>query len=324
MKINAYLVRIKEENVTRYPEISTLILFMLCLLFMGCEGGDSTIVGRVGEMAIYQEDLDLRTMAYENCYDKKNTDDVSILAECIRDGLEYAVLKSYFCIEPSETVLAQKLKWIDINTKDPPVWECIKLTYTEHRDALSRNVLRPILVNQQLHELFAGDTLIHNSQRDSIRVLKQKVSDNPDALSSIAGYDTFFTKRTTDSLILAIASDVPNRGVVLERVLSELSPGEISKAIVEDAFTYRIVKLLHVRDTGYVWSGIVIPKRSFDNWFRKYACGNVRIEIYDKRLSEEFNAQYNDIWWKDCFVELIDEANQEAKEGASKKRMEQQ
>jgi hypothetical protein len=273
-------------------------VFLLC-----CERKGPAIIAMVGEIPIYQDDIEYRIRTYGKCYGRENIDELFVLAECIRDGFELAVLESYFNMEPTESLCALKVKWIDENTKDPPTWDCIKETYSKHEDALFRNVVRPIIVNQQLHGLFSMDTLIHRRERDSIRSIMREVVGERIDFESINGYDTFFTwRRDRDDSSINVELQEFGENLFVEEVLKKLSSGELWQDIVEGDYTYSIVKSIEVNDTGYLWCGVVLQKGSFDEWFINFARQNIKIEIRNSKLFVEFKAQYEDIWWRDCFV----------------------
>ncbi|MCD6595324.1 hypothetical protein J7L68_06595 [bacterium] len=272
-------------------------LFCFALLLFGC-AKEGEPLARVGVVEINREDLTLQKTVYEKCYGQADKDSTEVLAELISNALEKAVLKAKYEIEPPESVMAEKEKWIDKNTKAPEIWRCKKKIYGENKEALYRDIISPILVNQKLHGMFSQDTLIHKSGRDSIAKIFKKVMEFPESLETIAGYDTFRMPKQVSidkTLLKSGVEFVPDP--IIDKVLVHLKPGEMWQNIVEDDYSYKIVRLLSENDSSYLCDGIILPKRSFDEWFRKYAIENIDIEIYDDYLKKSLIEKYPDLWW---------------------------
>jgi len=252
----------------------------------------------VGSVEIYREDLMLQKTVYEKCYKQENKDSIEVLAELIGNALEKSVLKAKYGMEPPETIMVEKEKWIDNNTKAPEIWQCKKEIYGGNKDALYRNIISQILVNQKLHGMFSIDTLIHKQERDSIVRMFKKAMEFPKNLRTIAGYDTFqIPKRVSayKTLLKSGAEFVPDP--IIDKVLVHLKPGEMWQSIIEDNYSYKIVRLLSENDSSYVCDGVIVRKKSFDKWFREYAIENIDIEIYDDYLKKSLLEKYPDLWW---------------------------
>ena len=277
--------------------IDKIVLLYLALVFWGC-AKENEVVARVGSVEIYREDLILQKAVYERCYGQANKDSIEVLAELIRDALEKAVLKAKYGIEPPESILVEKEKWIDKNTKAPEIWRCRKKVYGRNKKALYRNIISPILVNQKLHGMFSMDTLIHKQERDGIAKIFKKIMEFPESLKTIAGYDTFqIPKRVSvdKTLLESGAEFVPDQ--IIDKVLVHLKPGEMWQNIIEDDYSYKIVRLLSENDSSYVCDGVIVMKKPFDKWFREYAIKDVDIEIYNDCLKKSLLEKYPDLWW---------------------------
>ena len=277
--------------------IDKIVLLCFALLFLGCTK-ESKPLARVGSVEICREDLGLQKMVYEKCYGQTNKDSIEVLAELISNALEKAVLKAKYGMEPPESIMIEKEKWIDKNTKAPEIWQCRKKVYGRNKKALYRNIISPILVNQKLRGMFSMDTLIHKQERDSIAKIFKKVMEFPESLKTIVGYDTFRVPKEVKidkTLLKSGAEFVPDP--IIDKVLVHLKPGEMWQNIIEDDYSYRIVRLLSENDSSYVCDGVIVMKKSFDKWFREYAIKNINIEIYDDYLKKNLAEKYPDLWW---------------------------
>ena len=133
--------------------------------------------------------------------------------------------------------------------------------------------------------------------------MMQKVKNEPALLPTLAGYDTFRIGRKQDTTLKISGYEMPvGENPFIEKVLKKLKPGELWDNIVEDDYSYKIVRFLGENDTNYIWDGVVIPKRNFDDWFRDYATKHIKIEIYDAAIKEAFLKKYPNLWWRNLFV----------------------
>ena len=279
--------------------IHSIAVLAIVLIVASCSKGGYDEVARVGDVYILRSDIELRTAVYVNCRMKPRKDTTEVLAEIIRDALEKATLQKFYGIAPPESVLKQKAKRIDRDTKAPEMLACIKSIYGSDKDAYLRNVVEPILVNNKLHSLFAIDSLVHARERDSAAAIMKNVKSHKIPLSSVAGYDTFRTPKIpqNERINQYIQTDLKNP--LVEKVLKNLGEGEIYSDIVEDDLSYKIIRLIGESDSDYVWDGIVISKNPFDEWFKDYVLNNISIEIYDTSLKRKFYEKYPDLWWRE-------------------------
>lgn len=285
----------------------TIVFLIIFLLFGGFIlfeflKESSKPLAKVGDVIIKKEDLFLRKEVYIKCYKDDKKDESEVLAELIRDALEEAVLKSKYNLEPPESTLEEKAKWIDENTKDPETLSCIKAVYGRNKKAYLKNVVKPTLVNPKLHQMFSQDTLIHRQERKKIWEMMQKLKNNPDILPTLEGYGKFQTKYEENSTLKVSEYEIQfSKDPFIEKVLEKMKPGEIWSEIVEDDYSYKIVRLLGKDNEKYSWDGIVILKQSFDEWFKDYASKYIKIEIYDEVMKKNFLEKYPDLWWKNLF-----------------------
>ncbi len=253
---------------------------------------------KVNNVKIYPEDLIFKKAVYEKCYQNIEKDKAEISAELINNALEEAVLKSKYNREPPESALAAKEQWIDKNTKAPEIWQCKKEVYRNNKAALYRNIIAPLLVNQKLHALFSLDNQIHKAERERIEKIFAQVKESPESIKNFQEYTAFNVSKhisAPEELAKAGAEFAPEP--IIDKVLVHLKPGEFWPNIVEDDYSYKIVRLVSENNESYACDGVIVPKSSFDKWFREYAIANLKIEIYDSSLKESLKANYPNLWW---------------------------
>lgn len=276
-----------------------LIVFLVLAVFAVLLGytKKNKPIATVGGVKIYAQDIALRQVVDEKCY-RSQKSRVEILAECVGDALELAVLQNAYGIAPPDSALEKKAKWIDQNTKDPQTLSCIKSIYGSNRKAYLANVVRPTLVNPKLHSLFATDVTIHKQERDRVLSLMQKVKNNPALLPTLAGYGIFHTKREQDTTMKVKGYNIKFRkDPFVEKVLKKIKPGQLWGNIVEDDYSYKIIRLLRVEKENYVWDGVIVKKKQFDNWFRNYISNNISITINNSIFKKELINRYPNLWW---------------------------
>lgn len=255
-------------------------------------------LAQAGEVVVFKKDLDYRLAVYGHCYSEVNQDKVDALAELLRDAIEQAVLMSAYNMPPSEPALEQKAKWIGETTRAPDALSCIKAVYKGDREAYMRNVVSPALVNPTLYDMFAADKTVHQKERQEVDLMLQQVSANPEALPEMSGYKEFEVLKqapTDDSLLMMGIIFSPDP--LIENVLVKLKQGELHNKVVEDEYSYRIIRLVAETDSAYLCDGVVLIKASFDDWFQKYVLENVPITIGDEQLKQALQERYPDLWW---------------------------
>jgi hypothetical protein len=256
-------------------------------------------VALINNINIYRKELLLFYQVQKNCYKNENISKEEVLAMLIRDKLEFSVLKKKYNLEHEKSILTEKAKWIDKNTRAPEILKCTKNTYFPfYKKYYLEDIVKPTLVNPKLHFTFSQDREIHKEEIAKIEELMKKVKNNPEILKSFKEYTKATTSKRKEEKIEigGYSFDVPEDPFI-SKVLLKLKKGEIFPDVVEDDYSFKIVRLIDEDKENYYWDGIIIMKKNFEDWFKNYVRENVKIKILDKELKEKFKNRYPDIWW---------------------------
>jgi hypothetical protein len=256
-------------------------------------------VALIDGISIYRRELLLFYKVQKNCYKNENISKEEALAMLIRDKLELSVLKKKYNLEPEKSILIEKAKWIDKNTRAPEILKCTKNTYFPfYKKYYLEDIVKPTLVNPKLHFLFSQDREIHKEEIAKIEEIMKKVKNNPEILESFKEYTKATTSKRKEEKIEigGYSFDVPEDPFI-SKVLLKLKKGEIFSNVVEDDYSFKIVRLIDEDKENYYWDGVIIMKKNFEDWFKNYVRGNVKIKILDKELKEKFKNRYPDLWW---------------------------
>lgn len=278
---------------------STIVL--VAFLFSSCsneQGSSSDNILKIGSVNVSKDDLKYRLEVYKSCYKDVKTDSSNVLAELIRDNLELAVLVSAYKISPPDSVLERKSNMIDKNTQAPDILKCIKTVYKDDKAAYYRNLVGPTLVNPQLHDLFSKDNSIHQVKSDSMKLMQQQLLSKKADITKLKGYQKFTVMKSVkkntalDKYNVTIPPDP-----IIEKVLVNLKPGNISSEVYTDEYSYRIVRLVSINDTSYVCDGIIFQKEPFDTWYVNYIDKNITIDVYEKEVYDKLKTKFSNVWW---------------------------
>jgi len=256
-------------------------------------------VALIDGISIYRKELFLFYKVQKNCYKNANINKEEVLVMLIRDKLELSALKKKYSLEPEKSVLTEKAKWIDKNTRAPEILKCTKNTYFPfYKRYYLEDIVKPTLVNPKLHFLFSQDREIHKEEIEKIEGIMKKVKEDPEILAKIKEYQKATTSKAKEEKneIGGYNFDV-TEDPFITKVLSKLKKGEVFPNVVEDDYSFKIVRLINEDKENYYWEGAVVMKRDFDDWFKSYVKENVKIRIIDEKLKEKFRARYPNIWW---------------------------
>jgi hypothetical protein len=256
-------------------------------------------VALIDSISIYKKELFLFYNIQKNCYKNEKISKEEALAMLIRDKLELSVLKKKYNLEPEKSVLIEKAKWIDKNTRAPEILKCTKNTYFPfYKKYYLEDIVKPTLVNPKLHFLFSQDREIHKEEITKIEEIMKKVKNNPEILKSFKEYTKATTSKRKEEKIEigGYSFDVPEDPFI-SKVLSKLKKGEVFSNIVEDDYSFKVVRLIDEDKDNYYWDGVVVMKKNFEDWFKNYVKENVKIKIIDKELREKFKNRFPDLWW---------------------------
>ena len=252
-------------------------------------------VAVVGHTAITVKDISYK-LKTEQAYENFGVNEEVALISLINDAIEHEVASLNGVIATPEEIAALR-KYSDEHTKAPEILEKVKMAFADDSASYERLFLAPKIINRKLRQFYSRSPEIHKSERASIEKAYSLVSTGKPFQQAAeqlglqfksfeAGtQDTPSTQGTERSLD---ASLIP--------LLEKLSAGEICRTVVEDDYSYKVIRLKEKNDKTYLVEAITIFKRPFDKWFRKEA-EKIRIEILDPELRRSIREKYPNLWW---------------------------
>ena len=247
------------------------IVLCLCLSFWLFQD-DS--VAQIGNEKISEKDVEYQ-IAVERCYSSQDISREIALIQLKNKFLEKEVLRMAFGVEASRDVLEEKAKWVDENTKAPDILECVKGVFGNDRKSYLRIYIQPTLVNPKLHYLFSQSQEIHKDEIERIKQIYEEVK-NGRELNNFSEYSAFEIEKQPEAQGVFEEKGIEfQENPLVGKVLKNLEDGEVWGDIVEDDYSYQIVRLLKVDDEKYYCDGVAVEKRRFDLWFSGFADENV-------------------------------------------------
>ena len=228
--------------------------------------------------------------------------DVTLIS-LINDAIEFEVARIHGILVTQEEIKSFA-KYADENTKAPEILQKVKTAFGDDTAAYERLFLAPKIINRKLRHFYNTNSEIHKPERKSIEKAYGVVSSGKsfqEAAEQLGlQFKTLETGTQDTSAPEGRKKDINGGGAPagdpLIPILEKLSPGEICRNIVEDDYSYRVIRLKERSENKYLVETIAVYKRPFDEWFRKEA-EKIKIEILDPELKKSLKAKYLAVWW---------------------------
>lgn len=268
------------------------------LLMMLINQPEKKTMALVGTQEIWLKDIQYQ-IEIDQCYQIEAVKQEVGLIELINQSLEKQVLKQRFQVEAPEHALQKKSSWIDKNTKAPEILKCIKDVFGTDKKSYLDLYVSPTLVNPKLHSLFSLSLEIHQAEIDKIKDIQEEFKENKKDLKNFKEYQEWEIEkqepRVPDILKEVHAQFRPNP--LIREVLEKLKLGEVWPKIIEDDYSFKIVRLVKEDKDKYYLEGVIVEKRPFDGWFQQFVKQNIEIKIINPELKQRILLNYPDLWW---------------------------
>mgnify|MGYP000936766789 CR=1 FL=1 len=253
-----------------------------------------------GIAAVGTESIDKKTIDYQikvdKCYGSENQSEGVALIKIINNLLEKEVLLSAFDIKITEKDLEDKSGWVDTNTKAPDILKCVKEVFGNDRKNYLALYISPTVVNPTLYNNFYFSPEIHKEELNEIKEIKAKI-DSGQRLEDFPNYSSLeVPKEITLPDTLEPYQDQFKESV-LSKVVKQLKPNQIWPEIIEDEYSYMIVRLLKEDENQYYLDGVTVAKKEFDPWFKDWVTRNIKIFVFDSQIAQDLKTNYSQIWW---------------------------
>jgi hypothetical protein len=251
-------------------------------------------------------------IATENCYRSDGETSAEEVLTKLADFFFYQSAAGQLNVKVNREEIIAEAKRIDEETKAPDILACVKKAFGRNREDYLTYFVSPSLYNRKVHSAFNLSVSIHKEAIEKIEAVKAEVFKKPEKFETIGRSRGNFEssayppkeKNTTPEILIPYGfgekTDYAENPFV-KNVLSRLKLGEIFPNVVEDDYSYKLVKLLSSEKgndgvTRYRFEAITVAKRSFDEWFREIN-KDVTIKICDKSLYEKIMVKYPAVWW---------------------------
>jgi hypothetical protein len=276
-------------------------LILIPGLFLICSLSNCTVsrpVVEIGEAKITNADISYR-MAIGQISGNENIAEVSVLVQLISKGLEYEVARlNGITVSPDE--IQDFSNHVDSSTKAPKLLAKIKELFKGDESEYGRVYLMPIIINHKLHEWFNRDQEIHKNERAAIEKAQFLIKSGK-TLEQAAQLCSLKYISQVDSGLSDIPTIPINRPPSILRgpladIFKSLAKGEIYKDIIEDDFTYKIVRLVDRNGAINTIEMLCIDKRPFTEWFEEQA-KKIPLVFHDQKRKKSIIEKYPQLWW---------------------------
>lgn len=232
----------------------------------------------------------------QKCYGQKEILYEAALSGLVNNAIETEVLRLAFGEEASKDELEKRAKLIDETTRAPDVLAKIKAVFGGDHDAYLGIYVRPFTVNNELTVRFSTDREIHAEERKKIGDIHAQISAGTE-MKSFPSYRTFAVTK-----FLEVPDEIKKKGVppvvnpLVDAVLGKLKAGELFPDIVEDDYTFQIIRLLTADGDTYNYEAVFVVKKPFDDWFKSFAAKHVRVRITDADTEKRIRS-IEGLWW---------------------------
>jgi len=270
-------------------------LLLICSL-SSCTA--SRPVVEIGEVKITGADISYRT-AIGQISGNQDITETSVIVQLISKGLEYEVARiNNITASPGE--IQDFSNYVDSSTKAPQLLAKIKEVFEGDRSEYERVYLVPIIINRKLHAWFNRDPEIHKNARTSMEkahflVKSGKTLEQAAQLCSLKYISHVDSGLSDTPTIPGNPPPSVSRGP-LASIFKSLANGEIYKDIIEDDYTYRIVRLVDRNGAILTIEMVCADKRPFSEWFQEQA-EQIHIVFHDQERKKSIIEKYPKLWW---------------------------
>ena len=264
------------------------------------ETGEKVAV--VGKTEITEKEISYR-VRIEKAYGNEGATEEAALISLVNDAIEYEIATIYGATIAQEEIGSFK-RYVDKNTKAPEILEKVKLAFGNDHASYEKIYLVPKIMNWKLRSFYARNPDIHKSVMLLIEKAYALVSSGR-SFQQAAGEcglqsSTFDIGDKEGKLAKEFEGYIIQNNTAakdpLVPILESLSPGEISRNIVEDDSAYRIIKLRARNGNTFSVEEITAFKRPFDEWLKEEAA-KLTIEVIVPDLKSKIRSRYPDLWW---------------------------
>ena len=262
---------------------------------------DTVILASIGSTQITGQIIQYR-LATESAYENTGLNKSAALIMVINDVIELELAKKYQQ-QATPIEIEQFKQHADQTSKAPEILKRVKAVFGQDIKAYDLWYISPKIVNQKIRDYFSANK---SQNRDALNQIKPafKLLKSGKEMKTLA--KIYNLTYSVDSLSIN-APDVapalqnypdariPQESPILKYV-RKIKAGEIYPGIIEENYSFMVIKLLKQTNNKYLIERISISKPEFDTWLRKEAA-NFNFSINDAALKQEILNNYGNLWW---------------------------
>jgi len=293
---------------TLYPSAGLLSRFtrlvLVALALCACSTRPE-VTSLVGETAITAEDIAYRQAVMAVRSGQEFPPHLALL-QIIQESLMAEIGQAYDIVV-SKDMLAAEAARVQADSRDPKTLARIQAIFGDDEAAYHRLVLQPILINQLLHARFSLGHDIQAKPLARAQALLTAARAAPASLPALAKeFGGEYRQleivegriRHGDDPGEAIAPELAQPDVewpdydreFIEQIVAKGQIGELHPKVVEDRYSFMLVRLLSREGDHALLESVVIAKLDFVSWFQAQS-QRVPLTINDRALREAILAE---------------------------------
>jgi len=258
--------------------VVVVILFICTLTIIGQKKNEPTspVRAQVGSITITQKDVEYE-MGVERAYGNTTITPELALLVLMNNAREQEVARSVGVLPNREDITSFK-EYVNSSTKAPEMLQFVKDVFGTDIDSYDRIYLLPKIVNISLHSFFSNNKEINKESLIKINKAYAEIKEGGNFADVAKNNMLQYSTHTIGLRSNMLASAVQDYATISEMSKSKvhiaaetLKPGEINKAIIEDDYSYSIIRLLSSKNDEYKIENIVSKKSDYDSWYAKEA-----------------------------------------------------
>jgi hypothetical protein len=268
----------------------------------------ATCSSQPGELAtVGKSEISRQDMAYHaavsSAYGNSDMKDSAALVSLVHLALEREVGRAHGVVV-NVGELDSFSRYVDESSKAPDILVKVKAVFGSDTGAYRRLFLAPKVMSTKLREWFSRDPSVQAGQRKAIEkawgeIHSGKGFEEAAKSSGLAFSEQKYeagSKKAPDALQLFFPEGVASMTPAFRTELDKLEPGQLAETIIEDDYTFRIVRLVELNDAAYRTEEIVAKKLEFGPWYREQVVP-VSVTVHDNMMLIDMCRLYSKLWW---------------------------
>ena len=293
---NAFLViqHVELKGSAGSAKLLLALVLPLFILLSACNETPSEVVATVGGVEITLDDV-LKRTALEATQGTDTLPQHTVVALLMNDAFAETIAADLGLI-PSDEEVQRFGKQVEKKNNAPQLLQRVKEVFGEDTVSYNALFLRPKVIELKLQGYQRGDTAMQEEANKKIQSAYELVNDGKsfqEAAEDVGGLYLLDTFDITDES----ESSTPEQKHPLAALAEKhLQLGVVFHQVVQDAFAYRIVRLIDRNQKRSIVEMVAVAKESYADWFQRRAA-KISMRISDQGLADSVKKHHGDIEW---------------------------